>query len=310
MGDEFGGAGGHGDLRIVAEATAGGGEVEPVVFREFGGDEAGHGRFAAERKYPPNGFADGADRRRRGEGNAAGDGRFAEGGEELIDPIPEDDGLAIGDEVGAAGCGGVVQGGFGEEVGVDGVLDVDHVDLVGARADDAEATGAGAGEDARNQVRIADTPDQVWTKGDRAKVGPVGGEDFAFGDGFGERIRGGAGRGEREGFVGAGEVATVVDDAGRGGVDEVAHAGGAGGDEEGAGAEDVGAKVVVVAAPHADAGGDVENGFDAGAGGGEVGGVGSIEGRGDEANATRGEVGRGATSQDGDGTAGGEEAFD
>lgn len=61
MFDQLCGAGGHGDARLVAEVAAGVGEVEPVVFGEFGGDEAGHGWFAAERKYPPNGFADGAE---------------------------------------------------------------------------------------------------------------------------------------------------------------------------------------------------------------------------------------------------------
>lgn len=202
------------------------------------------------------------------------------------------------------------EGSFGEEVGVDGVVDVDHVDLVGAGADDAEAARMGAGEDAGDKMRVAGAPDQVRTEGDGAKGVGVGGEDFAFGDGFGEWVGGGAGRGEREGFVGTGEVAAVVDDAGRGGVNEVADGGGAGGGEERAGAEDVGAKVVVVGAPDADAGSDVEEGFDAGAGVSEYGGIGAVERRGDEADAAGGEVGRGAASEDGDGAAVGEEALD
>jgi hypothetical protein len=106
-GDEFGGAGGHGDARGVAQVAAGGVEGEPVVFGEFGGDEAGHGRLALEREDAPGGFADGADGGGGAEGNMAGDGRFAEGGEELVDPFPEDDGFAVGDEIGAAGGTGM-----------------------------------------------------------------------------------------------------------------------------------------------------------------------------------------------------------
>lgn len=201
--DEGGGAGGHGDLRDVAEIAAGGFEGEPVVLGEFGGDETGHGRLAFEGKDAPGGFADGAEGGGGAERNAARDGRFAERREESVDPIPEDDGFAVGDEVGAAG-GGAVQGGFGEEVGVGGVLDVDHVDAVVAVSDDAEATGAGAGEDTRDEMRIADAPDEVGTEGDGAQGGGVGGEDFALGEGFGERIRTRAGGGERKGFVGVG----------------------------------------------------------------------------------------------------------
>ena len=50
---------------------------------------------------------------------------------------------------------------LGEEVGVDGIFDVHHVDAVPAVADDAQPAGAGAGEHPRHQVRIADAPDEV-----------------------------------------------------------------------------------------------------------------------------------------------------
>ena len=63
------------------------------------------------------------------------------------------------------------QGVFGGEVGGDGVFDVDHVHAVGAVADDAEAAGAGAGEDAGDEVRIADAPDEVGAEGDGAEGG-------------------------------------------------------------------------------------------------------------------------------------------
>lgn len=200
------------------------------------------------------------------------------------------------------------QGGFGEEVGVDGVFDVDHVDAVLAGADDAEAAGARAFEDAGDEVGIAGAPDEVGAEGDGAEGGGVGGEDFAFGDGFGERIRAGAGGRQREGFVGVGEVAAVVDDAGCAGVDEVSHAVAAGAFEEGACAQDVDTEEIVVAAPDADFGGDVKEGVDVFAGGGDGGCV--IERGAEEADAAGFEVGRGGAGEHGDAAALGEEAFD
>ena len=65
----------------------------------------------------------------------------------------------------------VGEGLFGGEVGVDGVGNVDHVDAVGAGADDAETAGPGAGEHARDEMRITDAPDQVWTEGDYERPG-------------------------------------------------------------------------------------------------------------------------------------------
>ena len=199
------------------------------------------------------------------------------------------------------------QGGFGEEVGVDGVFDVDHVHAVGPLPYDAEAAGAGALEDARHEVRIADAPDQMRAKGYGAEFFGVGGEDFAFGDGLGEWIRTWAGGGEREGFVGVGEVAAVVDDAGRAGVDKVSHAMAAGAFEEGACAQDVDTEEIVVAAPHADFGGNVEDGLDVFAGGGDGGGV--VERSVEEADAAGFKVGRGGAAEHGDTAALGEEAF-
>ena len=189
--DELGGAGGHGHTRLVAEIAAGGGEVEPVILGEFGGDEARHRWLGGDREHAPKRFADGTDGRCGGERKTTRDRWFAEGGEELVDPVPEDNGFTVGDEVRPAAGGRRLRAGkglFGGEVGVDGVGNVDHVDAVGAIADDAETTGPGAGENARDEMRITDAPDQVWTEGDGAEAGGrggVSGEDFAFGDGLG-----------------------------------------------------------------------------------------------------------------------------
>ena len=67
----------------------------------------------------------------------------------------------------------LAESGFGEEVGVDGVFDVHHVDAVAAVADDAQPAGAGAGEHAGDEVRIADAPDQVRAQRDGAQRGEL-----------------------------------------------------------------------------------------------------------------------------------------
>jgi hypothetical protein len=61
------------------------------------------------------------------------------------------------------------EGVFGEEVGVDGVFDVDHVDLVLAGADDAESAGARTSEHSGHQMGITDAPNEMWPQSDRAK---------------------------------------------------------------------------------------------------------------------------------------------
>jgi len=113
-----------------------------------------------------------------------GDRRFAEGAEELVNPLPEANGFAVGDEEGAAARDRQLRAGkglLGENMGVDGVGDVDHVDRVLAITDDAQAPGAGAGEHAGDEVRVADAPDEVgrgarpceewqsWRRGLRAR---------------------------------------------------------------------------------------------------------------------------------------------
>jgi hypothetical protein len=245
---------------------------------------------------------------------------FTEGVEEGVDPIPKEHRLAVGDKIRPAGHGmrGIFwvkrvlrvrdESTLGEEVGVGGVLDVDHVHFVLAVAHDAQAAGAGAGEHAGNEVRVTDTPDKMRSEGDGAKGGRIGGENFVFGDGFGERIRAGAIGGERQGFIRIGEGLAVVDHARRAGVDKAADAVGAGTFEERAGAENVGLIEFLVGAPDADFGGDVKNSIDAGAGGGDGGGV--VEGRTDETDAAFFEVGCGGAAEDGDGAAGSEQALD
>ena len=94
------------------------------------------------------------------------------------------------------------EGVFGEEVGVDGVFDVDHVDLILCVADDAEPPRARPGEHAGHQMRIAHPPNEMRPQGDSAQRLAMGCEHLTFGQRFGEWIRTRAHRGERKGFIG------------------------------------------------------------------------------------------------------------
>ena len=200
------------------------------------------------------------------------------------------------------------QGALGEEVGVDGVVDVDHVDAVAAGADDAKAAGAGTGEHPGDEMRVTHAPDEMGAERDGAEFFGVGGEDFAFGNGLRQRIGTRASGGERERFVGPGEVAAVVDDTGRARVDQAADAVRAATLEERAGAEDIGAEKIGVAAPDADFRGSVKDGFDASAGRGDGGGV--VEGGANEADPAFFEIGCRRAGEHRDRAARREEPFD
>ena len=109
---------------MVAEVAFCGGEVEPVVFGEFGGDEASHGWFAFEAEYFPDTLENSTDFVGGFEGDGLGDGCDVVGLEEFVDPGPE-------------------------------------VDDVVAFADYFEFSGTGSIEDARDEVGVADSPDEM-----------------------------------------------------------------------------------------------------------------------------------------------------
>ena len=305
-GDEFVHFPGEIGVGNEAEIAAGSGDGIPVVLGKFGGDEAGHGRFAGkERQDTPDGFKNGAGGAGRGQRNAAFNSGTAQAKEEGVDPCPEDDGCAVGDEVGAAtgGMGGVGEGVEGEQVGGGGVADVGEVDVIRAVADDAQAVGAG--EDARDEVRIASAPDEVRTQGGDAEAGGVvGGEDSLLGEGLGVRVGAGEFLAVGEGFVGAGVALAVEDDAGGAGVNEAGDGVAAAGGEDVLGAEDVGAEVGIPRAPDAGFGGDVKHGVAAGDGAVNSGGVGEIAGKdfdaaGGQSVLRSGRMGRAGEAADG-----------
>lgn len=312
MGEEALHALGHAYLGVVVEVAFGGGDVEPVVFGELGGDEAGHGGLAFEAEEFPEDFHEGTDFVGFGVADVSLDFGYVVVFEELVDPVPEVYGLVVGDEVGfAAGVVlGVVEGDLGEEVGVDDVVDVGEVDAVLAVADDAELAGAGSLEDAGDEVGVVVAPDEVGAQGDGFEVAggeAVGGEDGFFGDDFGGGIGAGDVGAVGEGFVGAGDVLVVEDDGGGGGVDEFFDGEVSAAVDDGLGAFDVGFLVVWVGAPDADFCGDVVDGVLVLAGGADGGGVGEV-GVGD-LDAEGFDVGAGASADAGDLAALGEQAF-
>ena len=189
------------------------------------------------------------------------------------------------------------QGGLGEEVGVDRVLHMDQVHAVAPGADDPQAAGACSGQQARHEVRVAHAPDEMGTQSHRAELRRIRGQHVALGEGLGQRVWARAGGRERQRLVHPGEVASVVDDARRARVDEATHAVLAATLDDCPSAKHVGAEEIVVAAPHADFGGGVENRLDAGAGGAHSDAV--FERRPDKTYAPRFEVGRRCTTEHG-----------
>lgn len=276
-----------------------------MVLGEFGGDKAGHGRLAGkEWQDTPEGFKESAGGMGGGQRKAAGYRGAAKAMQEGVDPFPEDDGRAVGDEIGAAsgGMGGVGEGVESEQVGGGGVADVGEVNAVGAVADDAQAMGAG--EDARDEVGVAGAPDEVGTQGGDAEAGRVvGGKYGLLGESLGVRVVAGKFLAVREGFVGAGVTLAVEDDAGGAGVNEAGNAVTVAGGEDVLGAEDVGAEVIMPWAPDAGLGGDVKHGVAAGDGAINSGGVGEVAGK--DFDAAGGEDGVGRAGEAADGVAAG-----
>lgn len=184
--------------------------------------------------------------------------------EEIVDPVPKKNWFVIGNKIRFASgiVSWLVEGGFGAEVGVDDVVDIAEVDAVVAVADDAEFAFVAAFEDTRDEIRVAGSPDEVWTEGDGFQVPRrliVGNEDGFFGDDFTCWVRAGNIGPVWEGFVGSGEVLVVEDDARGAGVDEFWNEEVAAAVDDRLGADNVGAFKIFAFAPDADFGGCVEN---------------------------------------------------
>jgi len=61
------------------------------------------------------------------------------------------------------------EGAFGEEVGIDGVFDVDHIDAVLPVPTMRSRPARARASNPRHKMRVADAPDEMWAQRDRAK---------------------------------------------------------------------------------------------------------------------------------------------
>ena len=145
-------------------------------------------------------------------------------------------------------------------MGLGGVGDVDHVDAVLAVADDAQSAGTGSCQDTGHQMRITDAPDEVRAQGGGCEAFAVGRDDGCFRLSLGEWIGTRAILGERQRFVGPGEVLAIVNHAGRARVNEPRDCSSLGGGQQGLRRDDVVAIKVGQLAPDSDACGDVIDG--------------------------------------------------
>jgi hypothetical protein len=142
-----------------------------MIFRQLGRNEARHRRLAAQGQHAPRRLTDGAHRAGQSKRHASRHGPFAERDQQLVDPAPEEHRLVIGDKIRAprrlpAASG---QRALGREVGVDGILDVHHVDPICAVAHDAELARPRPGQHPGHKVRITHTPDQMGPQGHGAQ---------------------------------------------------------------------------------------------------------------------------------------------
>ena len=222
-----------------------------MVLGEFDGDEAGHGRFALEAEERPDAFEQGAEPVGGARPDPAGDGLFAGAHEQAVDELPELHRFDLREEVGLAVGPAGEERVEGAEVRVGRRVDVRDVDPVLAVADDAEPSGAGAGEDAREKMMVARPPDEV--RSERADLEPVRSrlERDLFGDGLRLGIGAEPVVAVRQRFVGAAEGFAVEDDARGARVDEGAHAVGLAGGDDVRRPVDVDADVLFPRAPDA-----------------------------------------------------------
>jgi hypothetical protein len=109
-------------------------------------------------------------------------------------------------------------------MGVHRVVDVHHVDAILPATHNAQPPGSRPRQDARNQMRISLTPDEVGPQRHRPQVRSIGSEDLTFGLRLRERVSTRATRGQRQRLVRIPQVATVVHHARGTGVHQAPHA--------------------------------------------------------------------------------------
>src|SRR5690606_8520710 len=115
--------------------------------------------------------------------------RRAGRGQQRVDDLAHRFGFAVADEVRAPGAGGagreVVEG---VEVRLGGIVDVGGVDQVVAAADQAQASGTRTLGQAREDLLVADAPDQARAQCDSGEVRIVRRQHGLFRDELGRRV--------------------------------------------------------------------------------------------------------------------------
>ena len=156
-------------LRHVAEVARRRRHVVPV--RRATAARRGSASSAARRRSGSSvhgRFAHRADRVGRAERHGASSTvRRADRAQQCVDDLAHRSRLAVADEVRAAGAGGARREMVERiEVRLRGVVDVGGVDAVVAVADEAQAAGARALDQARQQLVVARAPDQARAQRD------------------------------------------------------------------------------------------------------------------------------------------------
>ena len=151
---------------MVAEIAAGGADVKPVGSCKFVGDKAGHGGLALQPESSPHRLTDTADSESQFWRNAAGNRRDSGGGQDTVDHIPERQRFVVADKIAvaryaAAGCKHIRC----LEMGTGGVVHIHRIHQVGPGSDPAQFSGTTFGNNARYQMVVARSPDQVGTQG-------------------------------------------------------------------------------------------------------------------------------------------------
>src|SRR5690606_35154911 len=141
----------------------------------------------------------------------------------------------------------------------------------------AEATRAGAGDQAGDEVIVARAPDEMRAEGDSEEATRfVGGTDFLLSEGVGFRVGAEEGGGVGKRFGGIPVRGAIEHDAGGGGINEFSDAGLLAGVDDMSRAAQVNVHEQVARPPDAGGGGGVKDGINAPAGIGDGAGVAKV----------------------------------
>ncbi len=168
---------------LITQVAASRVVVEPVCGGQVPCHEPGHRGLVGSSRQEVGRFEHAADGNRHRAGDRSFDRSQVGGLEQKIDHIPGRNGLALRDKIGPArDWRARVESVGGLEMGLDGVVNVDRIDDRVAIPDFAEAAGLGAGDDAREKIVVAGSPDQVRTNRHGRQAFRVGFEDHLLGD--------------------------------------------------------------------------------------------------------------------------------